>query len=554
MKKCLIVLVIALFLSASPGNTLNHCYARERTTSGRFISADSPKFMWSYNKKTSTMTVKPVDNEKVKDSIIKDKEYWANRAKKLVYKNGVKSLSICYCSDGGEYSNSSLKSLELAGSLRCISERSFDAATHLETVKFKKGIECIGRHAFFNTSIKKLSFPDGLKTIGGSAFENVLWSTIRDIKFNDDLEYIGDNAFGGAAISSLSLPDSVNYIGSGAFNSCLLLEEAKLPNNLRTIENKLFYYSQNLSYCELPKSLIAIKDEAFAYTKIREITVPSNVETLGNNGDNLGIFNNCDKLKKIRITSKKLKTVNPGALSGLPDGVVIEVPKECHLKYSVLFKQAGFKDAIDVIDLDSEVVPARLNHESINMKLGINRRLELLYADESERITWSSSDESIAAVNENGEVTPIDIGEAQISALYKGSVYKCMVIVDVSDANDDLNNLKKLIESQKEYSYEYCVHIPDVDREDAKFFYSWENGRLTGIRWDNMGIHGVIDLNAFTHLKFFYCAGSNSYVTGIEADNLEDLKYICCCADLPDENIHVENAQNIKIDKIEPGW
>ena len=95
-KKVLIALVIALLLIVLSGSTLNHCYARERTTSGRFISADSPKFMWSYNKKTSTMTVKPVDNEKVKDSIIKDKEYWKNRAKKLVYKNGVKSLSICY--------------------------------------------------------------------------------------------------------------------------------------------------------------------------------------------------------------------------------------------------------------------------------------------------------------------------------------------------------------------------------------------------------------------------------------------------------------------------
>jgi len=45
-----------------------------------------------------------------------------------------------------------------------------------------RGIECIGRHAFSNTSIKRLSFPDGLKTIGSSAFENVLWSTIQNIK------------------------------------------------------------------------------------------------------------------------------------------------------------------------------------------------------------------------------------------------------------------------------------------------------------------------------------------------------------------------------------
>ena len=548
MKKRLTALGIVLLLFFSSGSILTHCYAKKRTTSGRFYGTNASKYMWSYNKKTKTMTIKPVTSNKVKYSVIKDEYYWRDRTKKLVYKEGVPEEYIFFGTYDYSYNNSSLQSVAFAKSVEEIGDWTYNEATKLKNVTFKKGNKRIGRFAFANTAITQLIFPEGLKYIGMSAFESDLWGTIREIRFNKDLEYIGENAFSGAIVSSVNIPDSVSYIGAGAFFNCPALECVRLSNNLESIENKTFYNCSSLMMCSLSDSIITIKDEAFAYTDLDEITIPRNVEELGCQGDNKGIFNNCNNLKKIKIVSRKINCINQGAFSGIPKDTVIEVSKDCLDRYKDLLRESGVNEDIKIRVLDSDESLLKLNRDSIDMKLGVTRNLKLMYADNPDEIMWNSSDESVVTVDASGNATPVAVGEASIIATYKEKKYECTVNVGVNDANDDLGNLKKLIEMQKSYNPAATM----TDDYNDRWQYTWENGRLVEINWSARGVYGTIDLNAFTHLRSFVCDEMNSYVVGIEADNLEHLTYIKCSTDVPDENIHVENAKNISIKKTEP--
>lgn len=541
MKKYFVLFLI-LLLSLTINNNIN-VQAKKRVTKGRFYKSN---VMWSYNKNTSTMTIKPA-TKKVKKEHYKDYLYWKERTKNLIHKDGMKDLWFYCYSDGGEYDNNTLESAYFPGSIKRIESESYDAASALKEITLSEGIEYIGKDAFRYASLNEVKLPKGLKYIGGGAFAGVFGLNSGEIYFNDDLQYIGAYAFGTSCAQSFSVPDSVSYIGAYAFDGCYNLREIRLPKRLRTIEEALFSLDNRLEQCDIPESVVVIKDRAFDYTGIQDITIPRNVEILGSQGENLGIFRDCNKLKRIRIESRKLKVVNKGALCGIPNSVTIEVPRGYKDAYKAMFDDSGMPGNYSIIEIDvddSDDAYLRLDRDSIVTKKGLNRKLELMYADNPEEIVWSSLDDTIASVNQEGIISAKEIGDTKITALYKGKTFECSVKVKSKDSNNDVKALKKLIKKQNEFDTYISSKLYKKDGD-----YLWENGRLTGIYWNGTCVHGVIDLNEFTYLKYFECSGMNPCVTGIEASDLKNLEYIECDADVPDENIHVENSKNVKIYK-----
>ena len=533
--------------------------ARKRDTQG--LLGNNYEVLWSYNKKTCTMTFK-FAKKNVRKKILKkykknkgaypiyrDWIYWIGYTKKLVYKEGLKDLYIGFASGDDGFSNV-IESISFPSTMKLIPDHSYEGCSYLRNVTFKEGVEYIGSYAFECPGIKEVTLPKGLKYIGYNSFGFVGESS--GIHMNDDLEHIGACAFYHSNITEIDIPDSVEYIGQRAFWDCYCLKRVKLPDGLMTIENDLFRYDSNLESCSIPKSVLVIKDRAFGYTGIHEITIPSNVEVLGSAGVNEGIFLGCVNLKKIRIESQKLKTINKGALSGLPNNVVIEVPIGYKESYERMIKNSAVDSEmpkkynvveVDVPDNDASYI--QLNRKSISVKRGLSYKLRLMYADESEDVTWITDDAQIASVDETGLVMANEIGQTKISVRYKGKTYECNVVVEIEDSNNDAKLLKKLIKKQNKDGGDVYMSSNIKDKDQ----YTWENGRLVSIDWGDRGAHGFIDLNEFTYLRSFRCDGNNSYVRGIEADNLRFLKEIDCSSDVPDGNIHVENSKNVVVNK-----
>ncbi len=115
------------------------------------------------------------------------------------------------------------------------------------------GVREIGEYAFcgrYNSPI--LRFPDGLRTIRGSAFIN-------------------------CNMSGIHIPDSVTFIGPNAFEGCQYLTVVKMSSSsLESIQSGTFSGCGNLSIVQLPEGLKSIGKHAFKDCgSLKNVYIPS---------------------------------------------------------------------------------------------------------------------------------------------------------------------------------------------------------------------------------------------------------------------------------------
>ena len=97
----------------------------------------------------------------------------------------------------------------LSDTVTKISAHAFRECSRLSYVKLPKGITEIKASTFRNTAIKSIVIPNGVTTIGESAFRSCTY------------------------LESVSVPNTVTYIDDKAFRECSSLENIVLPYNVR---------------------------------------------------------------------------------------------------------------------------------------------------------------------------------------------------------------------------------------------------------------------------------------------------------------------------------
>ena len=487
---------------------------------------------WKYNEESSTLVISP-SKTKAKKKNNKAFKHWTTYAKNIEYKDGVTRLSTIFPFEL-DFGSGNVRNLKIPGSIKTIDEDAFEMCQSLSKVKLGDGVEYIGNGAF------------------GTLFS----SEFKSIKLPKSVKYIGSEAFRFCKLETIDIPDSVEFIGPEAFRDCQHLKSVKLPDRITAIRSLTFAGDKILENCVIPESVHSIECGAFMGTAMEEVVIPRNVEVLGSvanwdierNGE-YSIFGKCKKLKKIKIVSKKLSKIYPEALSGINDGVVIEVPIGYKDKYAKMFEEGGLNTNVVINEInieDNDVDYVYLNKDNVTIKSGMHRRLELVDADNPEEVQWTSSNDDIATVDSSGNVVAKEIGTTSILATYKNQQFKCDVTVGPADEDNDKKALKKLIK----YELKRGADCPEDIYDKA---YDWYDGRLVGINWEDCRTSGAIDLNAFTHLEYFICGTrdgyEDNYVWRIDADNLAEIKYIKCPWWLADNYnlVSVENAPNVKV-------
>ena len=172
----------------------------------------------------------------------------------------------------------------------------------LEEVDFPEGLLTIGQTAFFNSNLTKVVLPDTVTKIEQLAFDSSpSLSNIFEFTLPRDLETIEKqglpttiqslivrsstckNWFNGMnystypSLTSVSIEETVEEIGEGAFNRC-----------------------PNLANVTIKEGVTTISDYAFQSTAITEITLPATLTSIGNQ-----VFDNCSSLTKIYINLPK---------------------------------------------------------------------------------------------------------------------------------------------------------------------------------------------------------------------------------------------------------
>ena len=118
-------------------------------------------------------------------------------------------------------------------------------------------VRAIGDSAFKNANPFYVSIPEGVETIGESAFEECYNLTV------------------------LRLPDSLKSIGAGAFKRTDLYNNVEWGNGLETIGDEAFYLSSVGPTVVFPEPLREIGREAFYSTRAHDVYFGKNIREIG---------------------------------------------------------------------------------------------------------------------------------------------------------------------------------------------------------------------------------------------------------------------------------
>ena len=150
----------------------------------------------------------------------------------------------------------------------------------------------------YRLSITSITIPNSVTSIGEWAFQYC--SRLTSITIPNSVTSIGISAFRNcSSLTSITIPDSVISIGNYAFENCNRLDSViwnarnaedfnTSPFNNSSGRVKVLILGDSVQH--IPANLCN------GMTRIKEITIPANVETIGEN-----VFLGCDSLAKVDV-------------------------------------------------------------------------------------------------------------------------------------------------------------------------------------------------------------------------------------------------------------
>lgn len=163
-------------------------------------------------------------------------------------------------------------------------------------LKYFSGLNQIPPNCFFyNTSLKSITLPTSVKSIGSCSFSGC--SDLSYINIPSSVTSIGMYCFSGCiSLISISLPNSITILENGCFYECVNLESIKIPNSVTSIEG-CFRGCSSLRKVILPSSLINLGMYSFSRCSgLESITIPKSVESIGQY-----CFDDCKNLKRVNF-------------------------------------------------------------------------------------------------------------------------------------------------------------------------------------------------------------------------------------------------------------
>lgn len=341
-----------------------------------------------------------------------------------------------------------------------------DSAPELisDTITVKAGTRGIAYHAFSECLyLKKLTIPESVTIIAGEGVLNGCKNLEKITVANNNPAYCSD-AFGAllnknkteliaypanAPYTAYDIPNGVTKIDEYTFAYNRNLKNVNIPNTVNDIGYGAFMESQSLESVIIPNSVTAIGGQAFCNCpNLTSVTIPNSVTIIGNYALAGKPFSDNSKLVSVYFPGS-IKEIGWGAYDGTvyyegtksqwnsiskgkPNYINNVIFNHKHLDSDwVVVTEAtasasGLKCKICSqckAAYETEIIPAygkvhsvTIDDFSLNYKDGttvapvINADAGVGYT-----ITYSSSDESVVSVDDNGNVAAAQKGNAEIT-------------------------------------------------------------------------------------------------------------------------------------------
>ena len=343
-----------------------------------------------------------------------------------------------------------LTSITIPNSVTSIGGRAFLDCTGLTSITLGNSVTSIEEGAFCNcTGLTSITIPDSVTSIGYWAF--AACTGLTSITLGNSVTSIGYDAFSGcSSLISVSIGNSLTDIPNNAFARCGKLTNVTLGNSVTSIGIEAFYDCNSLTSIIIPDSVTSIERGAFIYCEnLKSVTIGSGVTKIDDNA-----FLDCNNLKDVYYpgTEAQWKKIAIGnSNTPLTNATIHFNWKPCTHKWSAwqtvtaptvdsegLEKRVCSKCGAEETRVVPKLVPVKvtgvkLNKSSKSLTIGDNFTLTATVKPDNatdKSVTWSSSNTSVATVDENGVVTAVAEGTATITATASNGVEaSCTVTV-----------------------------------------------------------------------------------------------------------------------------
>ena len=369
----------------------------------------------------------------------------------------------------GEYvfAKTGIKEINIPDTVTTIQDHAFKNCTALKTINWSKSITDIQSYAFENCdALTKLDIPNTVTNIGEGAFYEC--GGLSAIAVPNSVKSLGSRAFENCdALAKVSISDSVTSMGEKAFYDCDALTDVKLGTGITQIPTSCFEHCDALPSVVLPYRVSKVGDNAFKNcVELTEITIPrattsistsafsypAKMTVYGISGTYAETFANQQGMKFVNkavkatnvVLDKTELTLNRGMKYSLtmtvtPATFTDEVSwKSTNVNVAAIAEdgrvtakeagQATIKVTVgDVsatckVNVVQPVTSIYLNKTSLEMTALDTYQLQAsVYPSEAnnKEVSWESSDEKVATVDENGLVQAKEKGTAVITAKAK---------------------------------------------------------------------------------------------------------------------------------------
>jgi len=309
--------------------------------------------------------------------------------------------------------------------------------TSFDELQYFTGLTEIASQAFsYCTNLESIIIPDNVITVKFAAFEGC--SKLSNLIIGESVQTfgtVGSVLYGCRSLTSISIPKSVTSINGYCFNECdnlvsIIVEEGNPVYDSREGCNAIIETETNtlIAGCNatiIPNTVTHIGEGAFQLRLyLREISFPSSINQI-----DYAAFNNDAFLDNIYCYVNNPEDIILGEavfsdIINIRPNLGIYYLPNLHVPYgsAELYRNADQWNQFNIVEMEPESVLAtsvELDSENAEMTEGETLQLTatVLPEDATDKtVTWASSDEAVATVDDTGLVTAVAAGTATITA------------------------------------------------------------------------------------------------------------------------------------------
>ena len=342
---------------------------------------------------------------------------------------------------------------------KIIMEGTFQNCTSLKEVNFPETVTIIRKNAFYNCdALTEITLPSYITTLEAYAFYGC--DLLEKVSIPNSMTTMGNNVFDGCSeLKNVILGNGLQSIPTNAFANCGKLEEMVIPYGVTKIDKSAFVNDPKLLTITLPRTINTIDSTAFSYAA--KMTVYGVAGTYAEEwAESVGAtFVNQEVAATEVSLNKNELTINKGATEKLlltiaPGDFTDEINWKSGNTNVVTVDNTG---KITAKAVGTAVVKVTVGNQSASCKVTVVQPVTSLYLSKSsltmeatdtyvltvsvspsdafnKAVKWESSDETIAAVNQEGVVTALKKGKATITvSTLDGSNIKKTCTVEVKN-------------------------------------------------------------------------------------------------------------------------